>query len=213
MKKKALLIVGMMILYSSLFILHADAQVKFGVRAGANLVNMKFSDGVSNLSGKNRAGFYVGPTVKFTLPIVGLGVDASAVYDQRTSEVSVTDDTGKASTENVTARAINIPINVRYGVGLGSLADVFVFAGPQFGFNVAKNKTLGASDWTWKSSNFSVNLGVGCTVLNHLEVKANYNIACGKTADATLWDATKTTAKSVTKSKYNTWQIGAAYYF
>ena len=193
--------------------LGASAQTKFGIRAGANLVNMKISDGIDNLQGNNRAGFYIGPTVKFTLPIVGLGVDVSAVYDQRTSEVSAEDDLGNTTTENVTARAINIPINVRYGVGLGSLADIFVFAGPQFGFNIAKDKMLGVTDWTWRSSNFSVNLGVGCTVLSHLEVKANYNIACGKTAEATTIDAVTKTVKSVSKSKYNSWQIGVAYYF
>lgn len=197
--------------FQSSFINSADAQVKFGVRAGANLVNMKLSDGVGNLNGNNRAGFYVGPTVKFTVPIVGLSFDASAVYDQRTSEIETVDDAGKATTDNMTARAINIPINVRYGWGLGSVADVFLFAGPQFGFNIASDKTLGISDWTWKSSNFSVNLGVGATILSHLEVKANYNIACGKTGEATVKDAA--TAKSVFKSKYNSWQVGLAWWF
>lgn len=194
------------------FGLNTNAQIKFGVRAGANLVNMKFSDGVNNLKGKNRAGFYVGPTVKFTLPIVGLGVDASAVYDQRTSDVEY-DNNGQTTTESVTARAINIPINVRYGVGIGSVADVFAFAGPQFGFNVSKDKHLGANDWTWRSSNFSVNVGIGATILGKVEIKANYNIACGKTGEVNVWDTTTSTVKSVFKSKYNSWQLGAAYYF
>ena len=186
------------------FGMNANAQIKFGVRAGANLVNMKISDGLDNLKGNNRAGFYVGPTVKFTLPIVGLGVDASAVYDQRTSEVVY-----ENSSETLTARAINIPINVRYGVGLGSLAEVFAFAGPQFGFNISKNKNFGATDWTWRSSNFSVNVGIGAIILSKVEIKANYNIACGKTGEASVIQ----TGKSVFNGKYNSWQIGAAYYF
>ena len=94
MKKKLIVIVEIIILNSSLFILHSQAQLKFGVRAGANLVNMKMSDGVQNLSGNNRSGFYVGPTIKFGLPIVGLGIDASAVYDQRTSDVAYTNEQG-----------------------------------------------------------------------------------------------------------------------
>jgi len=192
----------------------AEAQVKFGVRAGANLVNMKISDGIDNLKGNNRAGFYIGPTVKFTLPIVGLGVDASAVYDQRTSEVDY-DDNGTSKSESVTARAISIPVNVRYGVGLGSLAEVFAFAGPQFGFNLSGDKKIfdELSDWTWKSSNFSVNVGIGATILSKVEIKANYNIACGKTGEATIWNTAKTAVLGTTKSKYNSWQIGAAYYF
>ena len=100
MKKTRIIVFALTLALS----LGASAQTKFGLRAGANLVNMKISDGIDNLQGNNRAGFYVGPTVKFTLPIVGLGVDVSAVYDQRTSEVSaegsslyVYDPRGKAA--------------------------------------------------------------------------------------------------------------------
>ncbi len=201
------------ILFTFALVEQANAQVKFGVRAGANLVNMKMSDGVNNLKGNNRSGFYVGPTVKFTLPIVGLGIDASAVYDQRTSDVEYVNNSGATDSERVTSRAINIPINVRYGVGLGSVAEVFAFAGPQFGFNLSSSKFLGTNEWTWRSSNFSVNVGVGFTVLSRVEVKANYNIACGKTGEVNVWDATKTTVVDSFKSKYNSWQVGVAYYF
>ena len=149
--------------------LPASAQIKFGIRGGANLVNMKFNNGTFDKD--NRAGFYVGPTVKFTVPIVGLSLDASALYDEKTAEVNG---------ERLKSQSIDIPINVRYGVGLGSVANLFLFAGPQFGFNVASDKSFynSAKEWTWKSSNVSVNVGVGCTVLKHVEVKANYNIAC-----------------------------------
>jgi hypothetical protein len=213
MKKKLIVIVGIIILNSSLFILHSHAQVQFGVRAGANLVNMKMSDGVQNLSGNNRSGFYVGPTIKFGLPVTGLGIDASAVYDQRTSDVTYNiDEQGNTASERVTARAISIPINVRYGINV-SIVELFAFAGPQFGFNLSKSKYLGANEWTWRSSNLSVNVGVGFCVLDKVEVKANYNVACGKTGEVNVWNATKTTVQQTFKSKYNSWQVGVAYYF
>ena len=176
--------------------LPASAQIKFGIRGGANLVNMKFNNGTFDKD--NRAGFYVGPTVKFTVPIVGLSLDASALYDEKTAEVNG---------ETMKAQSIDIPINVRYGVGLGSVANLFLFAGPQFGFNVASDKSFSnsAKEWTWKSSNVSVNVGVGCTVLKHVEVKANYNIACTKSGE--LND------DSGISAKYNSWQLGLAYYF
>lgn len=176
--------------------LPASAQIKFGIRGGANLVNMKFNNGTFDKD--NRAGFYVGPTVKFTVPIVGLSLDASALYDEKTAEVNG---------ETMKAQSIDIPINVRYGVGLGSVANLFLFAGPQFGFNVANDKSFynSAKEWTWKSSNVSVNVGVGCTVLKHVEVKANYNIACTKSGE--LND------DSGISAKYNSWQLGLAYYF
>ncbi|MCI6490596.1 MAG: porin family protein [Prevotella sp.] len=176
--------------------LPASAQIKFGIRGGANLVNMKFNNGTFDKD--NRAGFYVGPTVKFTVPIVGLSLDASALYDEKTAEVNG---------ETMKAQSIDIPINVRYGVGLGSVANLFLFAGPQFGFNVASDKKFydSAKEWTWKSSNVSVNVGVGCTVLKHVEVKANYNIACTKSVEDSN--------NSDISAKYNSWQLGLAYYF
>ena len=189
----------------------ANAQVKFGVRGGANLVNMKLSGNVvNNLQKDNRAGFYIGPTVKFTVPIVGLSVDASALYDQRSTEV-----TNEGETQSIISRQLAIPVNVRYGWGLGSVADIFLFAGPQVAFNFSKDKSLfnNAADWSWKESNFSVNVGLGCTILSHVELKANYNIACGKTGEATIFDAATKTVTGTVKSKYNSWQLGMAYYF
>lgn len=187
----------------------AEAQVKFGFRGGANLVNMKLSGNVvNNLQKDNRAGFYIGPTVKFTVPIVGLSVDASALYDQRSTEV-----TNEGETQSIISRQLAIPVNVRYGWGLGSVADIFLFAGPQIAFNFSKDKYFGATDWKWKESNFSVNVGLGCTILSHVELKANYNIACGKTGEATLLDAATKTAIGTAKSKTNSWQLGMAYYF
>ena len=162
----------------------------------------------------NRAGFFFGPTVKFTLPIVGLGIDASALYDQREAKLTV----GEAKTkETVKTQAINIPINARYSVGLGSVASVLFFAGPQFGFNVGdKNVDLGGdSRWKFRSSQFSVNVGAGFSFMNHFEVTANYNIACGKTGDATLSKTLSEVVGSATKDKgrANAWQIALAYYF
>lgn len=174
----------------------AKAQIQFGIRGGANLVNMKFTN--ETFDKDNRAGFYVGPTIKFTVPIVGLSLDASALYDEKTAEIGG---------ETMKAQSIDIPINVRYGVGLSSVANIFLFAGPQFGFNISSDKSLynNAKEWTWKSSNVSVNVGVGCTVLKHIEVKANYNIACTKSGEVN--------DGSGISAKYNAWQLGMAYYF
>lgn len=183
--------------FTMLMAIPAQAQIDWGLRAGANIVNMKMSSDI--LGSKNNAGFYVGPTVKFTVPIVGLSFDASAVYDQRTAKI--VDDT-KGVTEERKQQTIQIPINIRYGWGLSSMANVFLFAGPQFGFNLSKKY----SDWTWKSSQFSVNVGIGATVLSHLELKANYNFVVGKSAVAS-------SNNFEGNSRFNTWQIGLGYYF
>lgn len=198
---------------------NAQAQVQFGIKGGLNVTSMSL-DKDKLLDTENQAGFFIGPTVKFTLPIVGLGIDASALYDQREAKAKIKGDGDEKDIKSarLKTQAINIPINVRYGVGLGSVANVFFFAGPQFGFNVGdKNKSIfqDAAEWKLKSSNFSVNVGLGFTVLSHLQVSANYNIACGKTGDVTFSDAANTALQDVLgkNGKANAWQVGLAYYF
>ncbi len=177
----------------------SQAQTRFGLKGGFNVTNMSLSSDVLNSS--NRAGFFIGPSVKFTLPIVGLGVDAAALYDQR--EAKLADAT-------ISQKSINIPINARYTFGLGDTAGLYLAAGPQFGINVGDEdfKVTDTSNYQLKKTNFSINLGAGLTLMNHLEIGANYNIALGKTGDFSL-----NNAKNEYDSKNNAWQISAAYYF
>ena len=205
--KKILALIVMAVAFAA----PSQAQTKFGLQAGVNLTNI--SDFSLNAAGvenaiKSRTGFFVGPTVKFTLPIVGLGVDVAALYDQRE---------GKTNGETIKSQSIQIPINARYGFGLGSLAEIFLFAGPQFGFNIGnKTKELvnDAAQWTLKSSNFSANVGIGATVVSHVQLKVNYNIALGKTGDVEVTDGAGAAWDIIRgKAKANAWQVSAAYYF
>lgn len=204
---------------SVFFTTAVQAEVKFGLKGGLNVTSMSLSSEL--LDASNRAGFFIGPTVKFTLPIVGLGIDASALYDQREAKVKVSNVENNLFDETsntLKTQSINIPINLRYGIGLGSSASVFIFAGPQFGFNVgSKTQEIyeGIADWKLKTSNFSVNVGLGFMLLNHLQVSANYNIACGKTGEVTLGNVASSVTKGLTDSngRANAWQIALAYYF
>lgn len=166
----------------------AQAQIDFGVKGGLNVTNMSLSNDV--LDASNRAGFFFGPTVKFTLPIVGLGVDASALYDQRSAKV---ENAGKED-KTIKQQQIAFPVNLRYGFGLGDVASLYFFGGPQWGINVGdKNfKWADTSSYEFRKSNFSVNLGAGLMLASHLQLSANYNIACGKTADVTWSSAAST---------------------
>jgi len=199
MKKVLLLLIATVALS-----IPSQAQVKFGLKGGLNLTNVSL-DGSFSDNLKNKEGFFVGPTIKFTVPIVGLSLDASALYDQRSAKVEGADKTIKS-------QSIQIPINIRYGVGLGSIVNLFAFAGPQFGFNLGdKTQEIkeNVENWTMKSSNFSANVGLGATLLGHLQITANYNFALGKTGEIEILDA----AKKVVDTKANSWQISAAYFF
>lgn len=207
MKKLFTLIV---LVAATYFAVPANAQLKFGIKGGLNITDMSLSNDVFETS--NRTGFFIGPTIKFTLPIVGLGIDASALYDQREGEVNVEADDNTLVSTRLKQKSINIPINLRLDIGLGSLAAVYLAAGPQFGFNVGdKNQSLykDVAEWRLNTSNFSVNVGAGVMLLGHLQVGANYNIVCGKTGEITVLDG----AESVLRGRSNTWQISAAYYF
>ena len=185
----------------------AQAQIKFGVKGGLNLTSMKFDNSLVDKS--NQSGFFIGPTIKFTLPVVGLGIDAAALYDQRSSKI---DD------ETIKQQSIQIPINLRYGIGLGSTASIYFFAGPQFGFAVGNKGEVNAKaianevkEWRLKDSNLSANAGVGLMLMNHLQVSANYNFALGKTGDCDVLDATGKIISGETKA--NAWQLSVAYFF
>lgn len=194
----------------------ASAGVKFGLKGGLNVTDMSVSKDVVNSS--NRTGWFIGPTLKVSLPVGGLGFDVSALYEQRSSKIEDNDAyvsyTGVVE-KTVKQNAINVPINVRYSIGLGSVASIFFAAGPQFGFNVGhKSYSLSSyedTEWELKKSNFSVNVGLGVVALKHLQVSANYNIGLGKTGEVTFLDAAKQQVKKSTRD--NTWQVAVAYYF
>lgn len=189
-----------------------DEPLKFGLKAGLNVSDFHFSSDVFDKT--NQAGWFFGPTVKFTLPVVGLGMDASVLYDYRSAKLDY-----ESEKKTVKQQQIAVPVNVRYAIGLGSTANIFFFAGPQVAFNV------GGKDFQWtkgsnyalKKSNFSINLGFGVTALKHLQVSANYNVACGKTADVTWKSATQAAGGALGLNKKsshnNSWQIGVAYFF
>ena len=164
-----------------------------GVKGGQNVSDMSIDKKVFDSS--NQTGFFIGPTLKFSLPLTGLGIDIAALYDQRSAKVSdAKENDGK---ETLKLQAINIPINLRYGIGLGSLASIYFAAGPQFGFNVGDKdkKIFDEATWQLKKSTFSVNLGAGVSLIKHIEIGANYNIACGKTGEFTFTDGVKQAIK------------------
>ena len=191
------------------FAMPSKAQFSWGIQAGLNMSNVSVKEAVDDAGGavKSRTGFFVGPTIKFTLPIIGLGIDASALYDKRE---------GKSGDETIESESLQIPINVRYGVGLGSIAEVFAFAGPQFGFKLGgdSDTSIGGtkvSEWSLRSSNLSANIGIGATILSKLQAKINYNIALGKTGE--YKENINGVMQEVSSAKFNAWQVSLAYFF
>lgn len=182
--------------------------VKLGVKGGLNVTDMNLDSKLLDKS--NCMGGFIGPTIKFTLPVIGLGIDASALYDFR--EAKITDRANQE--KSVKQEQLSIPVNARYSIGLGSTASAFLFAGPQWSINIGDKDfewTKGSS-YSFKDSNFSVNAGLGITLMDHLQISANYNIAMGKTADIKAREVLTDLPEKI-KSRTNSWQIAVAYFF
>ena len=175
----------------------AQAQLKFGVKGGLNLAKADFNK--SDLKTDNFTGFFIGPMAVLTIPIVGLGVDGALLFSQRGIKLD-----GQSEKEN----GLEIPVNLKYTIGLGSLLGIYVAAGPDFYFNFAKDKSLGQNlNLNRKNAQVGINLGAGVKLLKHLQVGFNYNVPLGDSF--TVEDATTALFSSKTK----VWQVSAAYLF
>ena len=177
----------------------AQAQFHFGLKGGLDVSKVQFSSDL--FKGDNATGFFIGPMAEFTLPVVGLGIDAAALYSQSGLKIKGSEDTEKL-------KSIEVPVNLKWSVGLGSALGVYLAAGPQFGFSLNDG---------WKQlmeesnkSFVSVNIGVGLKLIRHLQVGVNYNIGASKLGDMVL-DASDVDLR--TGVRKNSWQVSLAYMF
>lgn len=195
-------------LLTLLLALPGQARLKLGVRGGFNITQMAFNKDV--IESSNRQGFFVGPVFHLSLP-TGLGFELAGLYDQRDSRMNG---------ETVVQKFVNVPLNLRLTVGLGSKAGIYLATGPQVAFNVGdkefslKNVTNGelleeAKTYRLRDSNFSVNFGGGVYFSKHFEVGFTYNMAVGKTGE--LRDMNL--EEELGKSHAHAWQIHATYFF
>ncbi len=192
----------------------AAAQFNWGIKAGVNIAEKPSNLSDLKSAAKGDAGWYIGPMAKVTLPIVGLGLEANLLYSQTNSEVGG---------ETIKRKCIDLPVYLRYELSLpvvNKFLEPFIAVGPQWSWNIGdKNFVVDAidgaylADYTLRSSNLSLNLGLGAVILDHFQIHANYNLALGSTSDyRNEIDGAVNLYKSV-KSKTNVWQVSVAYIF
>lgn len=176
----------MMVAVALMMAAPAQAQlIKFGVKGGVNMSELDFDGGYEGNKG-NATGFFIGPMAEFTLPIVGLGIDGAVMFSQR----------GKSETKE---QGFEVPVNLKYTIGLGSMAGVYLAAGPDFFFNL---KDFDVEGGKAKKSQVAVNIGAGLKLLSKLQLGVTYQIPMG---DSFEW-------KNL-EGKNKTWQVSAAYMF
>ena len=209
--KKAL---SLMVLAASLLPMsEADAQVKFGVKGGWNLSSLKLNDDMFTSDNKN--GFFIGPMMKVSLPLTGLGFDIAALYNQREAKMRYADDVvgGDLSRRTtIKQKTIDVPVNLRYSIGLASMANVYFFGGPQWSINVGDEnfKWDSVSSYTLKKNTLSFNIGAGLTFLQHIQASVNYNIEASKSGKMEI---ERLDDGDWVKGRNHTWQVSLGYWF
>ena len=174
----------------------AQAQVKFGVKGGLNLAKIDLDLKALGDLTSSSTGFFIGPMVEATVPIIGIGVDGAVMYSQR----------GKAESKQ---QGIEVPINLKYTIGLGDMAAIYLAAGPDMFFNFKEIHAVDdfANEIKDKKAVFGLNLGAGVKLVNHLQIGVNYQIGLGDSFKINDVQGKKYS------NKFNTWQISLAYLF
>ena len=209
MKKNSLLIV-VLLLFSGMA---AQAQLRFGVRAGVNLSQITYKSGL-DLSGlynsniKNATGFQIGFLTECTLPVIGLGFDAAVLYSEegfqnREYTYPLTAMLQKQQTYKV--GILEIPVNLKHKITLGKIAGIYGTVGPYVSFKLSDNLQTQYYD---KSFGAGLNVGLGVELLNHLQLGIIYKL--GLTDNYASLDLLN--LENV-RAKQRTWTISAAYLF
>jgi len=199
MKKTLLLaIIAIMLTGAS-----ASAQFRWGIRAGMTINELTFDKSVLNSS--NRNGFTGGLSGEITIPIIGICVDGSIMYTNRSFgyEYNSVED-GKIKGHE-TRSYINIPVNLKYKFNFPGISKVFapfLTTGPDFSFLISKKNM----DEAFRNRSFDTawTVGAGAELFSHLQIAANYGWGLGKSTSGD---------DAIYSSKNRCWTITATYYF
>ena len=176
----------------------ANAQIQFGLKAGANLANVNGSGVTGN---KTLVNFNGGALVRIKLA-AGFSLQPEVVYSGQGAKTTNSSD---GSTETVHQNYVNVPVMLQYSLPLG----LFFETGPQLGFlTTAKISDNGQSadiKSSYKSTDFSWALGAGFLTPVHLGFDLRYNLGLSNISSA---------ASGYTGSiKNGVFQVGVFYLF
>ena len=191
----------------------ASAQFRWGVRLGTEVNSMRLDKSVFN--NENRAGFTGGLMCEFTVPIIGVGFDLSAMYVHRVSNSTVTtsnaDDAALVESSRFKNRDyIEIPLNLKYKLSLPVVSKIlvpYVTTGPSF--SVLTSKRAITEAYKNKALDVAWNFGVGLQLFTHLQVGASYGLGITKTVEK----VSSITAGPEITGRNNYWTVTAAWLF
>lgn len=195
-------VVGLLIIVLSLGVIApAQAQINWGVKGGLNLGTSLSGAWKDAGNTDNYTGFFIGPTMEFKVPLIGVGVDGSLLYSQKGNKLA-----GKSLKQ----QGLEVPLNLKYSFGLSSLASIYLAAGPSFFYNFNSDDKFGDAVVDYESWETSLNLGFGVRLLKKIQVGANYNMPLsdsGKVHASNLWNGKSKSYKT------KIWQVSMTYWF
>lgn len=180
---------------------------QFGPVVGVNINSLSLTDTKSNFDSSNRSGFTGGLMAKFTVPVINIGADLSVMYVRRNGEMTIDDN----NTEKFGYDYISVPLHVRYDLGLPAISNIivpYIFTGPNFAFRVSKDVV----DDVMHSKKYNVgwDLGLGITLIKHLQINAAYTWNTNKALNYT--GLIQTEGAGI-KGKTNGWTVTAGWLF
>ena len=198
--KKNLIYAIMVVMMAVCNILPAWSQVRFGVRGGLTLGELRFDRDI--IDSDNRMGYCGGLLLDFNIPVVGVGAEVSVMYTHRNNRMTDHDRIFKR-------HYIDIPVYARYRLGLKSLDHIFaplIFTGPSFSVLFNENAP---SNYSNCKTYLSWDVGAGMDLFKHLRLTATYGIGMSK---AMKYIDREYDGEQVSgKDRY--WTISAAYLF
>lgn len=200
MKKSILFIIGVLLISS----FTAQAQLKYGIKAGVNLSKVSISQGKGNFNTENYTGFQVGPMVEFTVPIIGVGLDAAVMYSQQ--GIKLNGNEKKLST-------LFVPVNFKYKISFLDVVGAYAAVGPYASFNLGDDKfTFSNIEKEVKAKSFSagLNFGIGVELISHIQVGVNYQLGLTEDFKSTSLGGV---TEQLFKGKQRGWTVSAAYLF
>ncbi len=187
----------------------ANAQLRFGVKAGLNLNSLHLSGVKENFTDDNKCGFTAGLMTEFQIPVIGLCFDLSAMYTHMNSDIN----NGNQKMD-LAKNFIEVPINIKYKIGLPVVSNIvtpFIFTGPSFAFRLDKNKKNVANFIETKSTQAVWNLGIGVELIRHLQIQGGYGFGMNNVAKHIANAADQDV--QFKKLRNNYWTITAAWLF
>ncbi len=167
----------------------ANAQTRFGVKAGLNLANQSYSGSATNSGGTSTStssvtGFHIGGFAEIGIAS-GFYFQPGLYLSTKGSKVKVS-FLGSSAEGTITPTYLEIPLNFGYAIGLGEKAKLHFLAGPYVAFGIggktkdpngktenikwgSEKATLtnnGGSDL--KSMDFGLNIGANIEYSNFL---------------------------------------------